>query len=192
MQIIPMRELKNTVEIERRCAEENGPVFVTKNGYGRLVVMDIDYYERTMQEMEELKLVMEGLKDVEEGRVVDGPTAMAEIRRNMDCEYHFALTQRAKQDVRQNVGYIRNELGNEKAAGMLMNELDQCIERLCIFPESGKLVFDEYLPGIHVRRKIVGKYILFYQVLKEEKVIRILRIVYGRRDMDEVLKHVNS
>lgn len=84
----------------------------------------------------------------------------------MDCEYHFALTQRAKQDVRQNVGYIRNELGNEKAAGMLMNELDKCIERLCIFPESGKLVFDEYLPGIHVRRKIVGKYILFYQVLK--------------------------
>ena len=33
MQIVPMRELKNTVEIERRCAEENGPVFVTKNGY---------------------------------------------------------------------------------------------------------------------------------------------------------------
>ena len=81
MQIVPMRELKNTVEIERRCAEENGPVFVTKNGYGRLVVMDIDCYERTMKEMEELKLVMEGLKDDEEGRIVDGPTAMAELRR---------------------------------------------------------------------------------------------------------------
>ena len=35
MQIIPMRDLKNTVEVERLCAEENGPVFVTKNGYGR-------------------------------------------------------------------------------------------------------------------------------------------------------------
>ena len=42
MQIIPMRDLKNTVEVERRCAEENGPIFVTKNGY------DIDYYEKTM------------------------------------------------------------------------------------------------------------------------------------------------
>ena len=63
MQIVPMRELKNTVEIERRCAEENGPVFVTKNGYGRLVVMDIDYYERTMKEMEELKLVA-GLHEI--------------------------------------------------------------------------------------------------------------------------------
>ena len=81
MQIVPMRELKNTVEIERRCAEENGPVFVTKNGYGRLVVMDIEYYERTMKEMEELKLVMEGLKDEEAGRVVDRPTAMEELRK---------------------------------------------------------------------------------------------------------------
>ena len=76
MQIIPMRELKNTVEIERRCAEENGPVFVTKNGYGRLVVMDIDYYDRTMKEMEEAKLIMEGLRDVEQGRTVDGETFM--------------------------------------------------------------------------------------------------------------------
>ena len=82
MQIIPMRELKNTVEIERRCAEENGPVFVTKNGYGRLVVMDIEYYERTMKEMEEAKLIMEGLRDVDEGRVVDGPTALEEIGRD--------------------------------------------------------------------------------------------------------------
>ena len=47
MQIIPMRDLKNTVEVERLCAQESGPVYVTKNGYGRLVVMDIDYYERT-------------------------------------------------------------------------------------------------------------------------------------------------
>ena len=79
MQIIPMRELKNTVEIERRCAEENGPVFVTKNGYGRLVVMDIDYYDRTMKEMEEATLIMEGLRDVEQGRTVDGETFMKEL-----------------------------------------------------------------------------------------------------------------
>ena len=47
MTIIPMRDLKDTVEIERRCAAAGGPVFVTKNGYGRLVVMDIEYYEKT-------------------------------------------------------------------------------------------------------------------------------------------------
>lgn len=59
MQIIPMRDLKNTVEDERRCAEENGPVFVTKNGYGRLVVMDIEYYEKTMRKMDEAKSIFD-------------------------------------------------------------------------------------------------------------------------------------
>ena len=80
MKIIPMHDLKNTAEVERRCAEENGPVFVTKNGYGRLVVMDIDYYERTMQKMYEAKAVIEGLEDIKAGRTVDGDAAISNIR----------------------------------------------------------------------------------------------------------------
>lgn len=80
MQIIPMRDLKNTVEVERRCAEENGPVFVTKNGYGRLVVMDIAYYERTMEKVYEAQAILEGLADAKAGRLVDGEDALARIR----------------------------------------------------------------------------------------------------------------
>ena len=80
MQIIPMRDLKNTVEVERRCAEENGPVFVTKNGYGRVVVMDIDYYEKTMRKMDEATTILDGLKDVKSGNTVEGDTAISNIR----------------------------------------------------------------------------------------------------------------
>lgn len=80
MTIIPMRDLKDTVEIERKCKEENGPVFVTKNGYGRLVVMDIEYYEKTMQKMQEAQTVMEGLSDVKAGRTKDGESAVSGIR----------------------------------------------------------------------------------------------------------------
>ena len=80
MQIIPMRDLKNTVEVERLCAEENGPVFVTKNGYGRLVVMDIDYYEKTMGKMYEAKTILEGLEDAKSGNTVDGDTAICNVR----------------------------------------------------------------------------------------------------------------
>ena len=80
MQIIPMRDLKNTVEVERRCAEENGPVFVTKNGYGRLVVMDIDYYEKTMRKVYEAKIILDGLEDVIAGNTVDGKSAVSNIR----------------------------------------------------------------------------------------------------------------
>lgn len=80
MQIIPMRDLKNTVKVERLCAEENGPVFVTKNGYGRLVVMDIDYYEKTMRKMYEAKTILEGLEDAKSGNTVDGDTAISNVR----------------------------------------------------------------------------------------------------------------
>ena len=84
MQIIPMRDLKNTDEVERRCKEENGPVFVTKNGYGRLVVMDIDYYEKTMRKMYEAKTTLDGLEDVKSGNTVDGDTAISSIRNKYD------------------------------------------------------------------------------------------------------------
>lgn len=80
IQIIPMRDLKNTVEVERRCAEENGPVFVTKNGYGRLVVMDIDYYEKIMRKMDEAITILDGLKDVKSGNTVEGDAAISNIR----------------------------------------------------------------------------------------------------------------
>lgn len=80
MQIMPMRDLKNTALVEKRCAEEQGPVYVTKNGYGRLVVMDIEYYERMMQRVHEARVVLEGLSDVKAGRTVDGETALKGLR----------------------------------------------------------------------------------------------------------------
>lgn len=80
MQIIPMRDLKNTVEVERRCAEENGPVYVTKNGYGRLVVMDIEYFEKSMRKMYEAQALIAGMEDVNAGRLKDGATVIDGLR----------------------------------------------------------------------------------------------------------------
>ena len=43
--------------------------------------MDIEYYERNMQKMYEVKTIMEGLEDVKAGRTVDGEKAISDIRR---------------------------------------------------------------------------------------------------------------
>lgn len=79
MIIIPMRDLKDTVEIERKCHEADGPVFVTKNGYGKLVVMSIDHYEKLIGELREAKAVNEGLKDIASGNIVDGDEVKTRI-----------------------------------------------------------------------------------------------------------------
>lgn len=78
MQIVPMRDLKDTVGIEKKC--ENGPVFVTKNGYGRLVVMDIDYYTRRLAETEEADFINSGIADYQNGKTKDGKKALRDIR----------------------------------------------------------------------------------------------------------------
>ena len=80
MKIIPMRDLKNTVEVEKHCMKEQGPVYVTKNGYWRLVVMDIEYYEKTIQKMYEAKAVIEGLKDLKEGNTEEGAETMRKLK----------------------------------------------------------------------------------------------------------------
>ncbi len=85
MTIVPMRDLKDTVAIERKCAETQGPIFVTKNGYGRLVVMDIDYYEKTMSKLYEAKVLSEGLLDIEQGKVIEG----TKVKEDPDKKYAF-------------------------------------------------------------------------------------------------------
>ena len=47
-EIIPIRDLKNTNAISQRCHETAEPIFVTKNGYGDMVVMSMETYEKNM------------------------------------------------------------------------------------------------------------------------------------------------
>ena len=80
MQIVPMRDLKDTVKIENMCSETKAPVFVTKNGYGKLVVMDIECFERLMNDVYEAKAINEGLKDFENDKTKDGNLVLNEMK----------------------------------------------------------------------------------------------------------------
>ena len=44
-QIRPITDLRNTTEISNICHAKNEPVFITKNGYGDMVVMSMETYE---------------------------------------------------------------------------------------------------------------------------------------------------
>lgn len=45
-QIRPITDLRNTNEISDACHSIDEPIFITKNGYGDLVIMSIETYER--------------------------------------------------------------------------------------------------------------------------------------------------
>ena len=44
--IVPIRDLKNTTAISTLCHEDEEPIFVTKNGYGDMVLMSMETYEK--------------------------------------------------------------------------------------------------------------------------------------------------
>ena len=39
--IIPIRDLKDTAAISQMCSESAEPIYITKNGYGDMVIMSI-------------------------------------------------------------------------------------------------------------------------------------------------------
>jgi prevent-host-death family protein len=73
-----MRDLKDTVQIEKKC--QNGPVFVTKNGYGKLVVMNMEYYESKIAKIAEADFINEGIVDFANGKISDGKEVMKKLK----------------------------------------------------------------------------------------------------------------
>lgn len=47
-QIRPITDLRNTNEISEICHKSKKSIFITKNGYGDMVVMSMETYERKM------------------------------------------------------------------------------------------------------------------------------------------------
>lgn len=106
----------------------------------------------------------------------------------MDSEFVFRLTQRAQADVDDIVAYLAVELANPGAAAKFLEKLQDAIDEACRFPASGWLVVNEYLPQTGVRKKKIGNYVMYYLPREQEKLICVLRVVYGRRNADEILR----
>lgn len=64
--ILPVSDLRNYNEVLKNC-REGEPVFLTKNGRGRYVVLDIEDYNRVQAEKKLLKMIQEAEDAVKKG-----------------------------------------------------------------------------------------------------------------------------
>ncbi len=78
--IIPIRDLKKTSELAELCRETNEPVFITKNGYGEMVIMSMDTYEKTMLMNDIYRKVDEAEQSVSKGDVTNGFESLRKTR----------------------------------------------------------------------------------------------------------------
>ena len=78
--IVPVRDLKDTNRISELCNSEKRPVFITKNGYGDMVIMSMAYYEEAIGRNAIYAKLEEARADVVSGRVKPLKKALARQR----------------------------------------------------------------------------------------------------------------
>ena len=81
-QIRPITDLRNTSEISDACHARREPVFITKNGYGDLVVMSIETYEEMLDCIATDKAIADAEQEIAAGgQRLDAKEALGALRR---------------------------------------------------------------------------------------------------------------
>jgi prevent-host-death family protein len=80
LQIIPIRDLKNTSEISDRCHAAQEPIFITKNGYGDMVIMSLETYEKKLRMLDVYSKLTVAEEQVKTGKVLSAQASMEGLR----------------------------------------------------------------------------------------------------------------
>ncbi len=81
-QIRPITDLRNTTEISELCHAKKEPLFITKNGYGDLVVMSIEAYEELLEVAKTDTAISEAEAEfAKDGILLDAREVLPSLRR---------------------------------------------------------------------------------------------------------------
>ena len=93
----------------------------------------------------------------------------------------------AKNDLTEIAGYISSELKAPEAALRLAEKIVSATERLSEFPYSCPVYVPVRPLGREYRRLRVENYLVFYCVDEDEKNVTVMRIIYGRREIEKTI-----
>lgn len=94
--------------------------------------------------------------------------------------YTIKITKEAKDDLKLIKNYIRDNLQEPNLANKVMKKLKDRINSLSNFPERFPIIKDYYLSMHNLRKCAFNQYIIFYLVQNDERIVYIIRIIYGK------------
>ncbi|MCL1930818.1 MAG: type II toxin-antitoxin system RelE/ParE family toxin [Treponema sp.] len=97
------------------------------------------------------------------------------------------ITDIAEEDILNTIIYIADVLKAPTAANNLLDEIEKHEEILENTPNIYPLVPDEYLAQNGLRFALIKNYLMFYTINEDEKVVTVIRFLYGRRDWKNIL-----
>ena len=106
----------------------------------------------------------------------------------MAFKYSYYFSEKEEQDFNEILQYITFELCNPKAAQRLGKKIFEKIDIIRSFPELGPIADNENFIDNSIRKVSIDNYILFYKIHKSKQTIFILRILYSKRNIHEIMK----
>ena len=110
----------------------------------------------------------------------------------MASDYSFQFTEKALSDLDEITDYLANTLDQLPAAKRLLDKIEEEIQIFCKYPESGTVVMNDFIRRSGIRKLVIEKYVLYYIADKDVEKIIILRVVYGKRDLDTIIKEMEG
>jgi addiction module RelE/StbE family toxin len=101
--------------------------------------------------------------------------------------YNIEITQKAECDLSEIGLYISKELLEPKIAKKLIEKISKDILSLEEMPFRHQLVQDKRLAEQWIRKIIVENYTVFYIVNEVKKIVTVVRILYSRREWENLL-----
>jgi plasmid stabilization system protein ParE len=102
--------------------------------------------------------------------------------------YSVHITDIAERDILFTIKYIANVLKAPVSANHLLDEIEKYENILENTPNMYSFVPDEYLTTKGLKYVMVKNYMLFYTINEEEKIVTVVRFLYGHRDWKNILK----
>ena len=107
-------------------------------------------------------------------------------------KYEVFTTEQATADLRAIFEYIAYDLLAGQNALNQLDRLEQAILSLDEMPEWYHLYDKEPWKERNLRIMPVDNYLVFYIPHSEEKTVTVIRVMYGRRDIDAQLKQTKA
>ena len=79
-QIIPIKDLKNTSGVSELCHSMNEPIYITKNGYGDMVLMSMELFEEKRRKWEMYSDIELSEEQIAQGKTKNAKEALASVR----------------------------------------------------------------------------------------------------------------
>lgn len=196
MNIRPSAAIRqNYNEIADLCRKTAEPIFLTKNGEGDLVVMDIETYnrrEKMLKLREELLSVEEDRLRGSEGYSVGEVTSMmrSAIREQSAMEqqnkkYRVVVSARAAQMLVSHAAFLAQ--ASTAAAQRLTAEFEKAANSLEFMPQRCPWLTGDYIPRNTYRFILFEKrYMLIFQIM--ESTVYADYVVDCRQDYDWLLR----